>query len=161
MNGCPCGFLGDPQKECVCTLPQVHRYRTKVSGPLLDRIDIQVEVPAVSYRDLADQTVGESSESIRARVDRARRWQLERFDSPILYCNAQMAARDLRRHCAVERAAEELLEQAMTVLGLSARAYTRILKVARTIIDLDVEERIQKKHLGEAIQYRILDRGQI
>jgi magnesium chelatase family protein len=159
MNPCPCGFLGDAQRTCTCTLAQVQHYRSRVSGPLLDRIDIQVEVRAVPYRELADQTPGESSAGLRTRVDRARRRQLERFRGGSLVRNAQMAARDLRRYCAVEPAGERLLEQAMDKLALSARAYTRILKVARTIADLAESDPIAAPHVAEAIQYRSLDRA--
>jgi len=158
-NGCPCGFLGDPTKDCTCSALQVQRYRAKISGPLLDRIDIQVEVPAVRYKELADQTSGETSETIRARVDRARELQLARFAGRKIFCNAQMSPRDLRRFCEPDAAAEKLLEAAMTKLGLSARAYTRILKVARTIADLDGQADITSAQVAEAIQYRSLDRS--
>lgn len=159
MNPCPCGFLGDSAKECTCSAILVQRYRARISGPLLDRIDIQVEVPAVRYRELAAPRPCESSDSIRQRIDRARAIQLERFRGRRMYCNAQMTARDLARHCRPEAAAEKLLETAMTKLGLSARAYTRILKVARTIADLDRQETIGAAHVAEAIQYRSLDRA--
>jgi magnesium chelatase family protein len=159
MNPCPCGFYGDPQKECSCSTLHIQRYRAKISGPLLDRIDIQVEVPAVRYKELADQRTGESSADIRARVDRARQVQLQRFHGRSIFCNAQMSARDLRRHCGVASEAERLLESAMTKLGLSARAYTRILKVARSIADLDGQADITAVHVAEAIQYRSLDRA--
>ena len=159
MNPCPCGFYSDPQKECTCTLPQIQRYRARISGPLLDRIDIQVEVPAVKYKELADRADGESSAAIRARVDQARQLQLERFQGRRLYCNAQMASRDLKRFCTPDPAAERLLETAMAKLALSARAYTRILKVSRTIADLDGAADIGPGHVSEAIQYRSLDRA--
>ncbi len=159
MNPCPCGFYSDPQKECICTLPQIQRYRSRISGPLLDRIDIQVEVPAVKYKELADRADGESSATIRARVDRARQVQLARFRGRRLYCNAQMTSRDLKRFCTPDPAAERLLETAMAKLALSARAYTRILKVARTIADLDAAADIGPGHVSEAIQYRSLDRA--
>jgi magnesium chelatase family protein len=159
MNPCPCGFSGDPQKECSCSTLHIQRYRARISGPLLDRIDIQVEVPAVRYKDLADQSAGESSEAIRARVHRARDVQLARFRGRRIFCNAQMSARDLRHFCRVSGAAEKLLETAMTKLGLSARAYTRILKVARTIADLDGAADISNTQVAEAIQYRSLDRA--
>jgi magnesium chelatase family protein len=126
---------------------------------LLDRIDIQVEVPAVRYKELADHTSGESSAVIRARVDRARDVQLARFHGRKIFCNAQMSARDLKRFCKPDGAAEKLLEAAMAKLGLSARAYTRILKVARTIADLDGQVDITAAHVAEAIQYRSLDRS--
>jgi magnesium chelatase family protein len=158
-QGCPCGFSGDPTKECSCATLQIQRYRARISGPLLDRIDIQVEVPAVRYKELADHTAGESSADIRARVDRARGVQLERFAGRTIFCNAQMSARDLKRFCHIAAAAERLLETAMTKLGLSARAYTRILKVSRTIADLDAATDISAAHVAEAIQYRSLDRS--
>jgi magnesium chelatase family protein len=158
MNPCPCGFYGDSQKECTCTLQQLQRYRARISGPLLDRLDIQVEVPAVRYKDLADRAAGEPSDAIRQRVEHARQLQLQRFGERPIFCNAQMTARDLRRFCSTAPAAEQLLEQAMSRLLLSARAYTRILKVARTIADLDHADTIAAAHIAEAIQYRSLDR---
>jgi magnesium chelatase family protein len=159
MNPCPCGFYGDPQKDCTCSTLQIQRYRARISGPLLDRIDIQVEVPAVRYKELADQSAGESSAAIRARVDGARDVQLARFRGRKIFCNAQMGARDLRRFCRIDVAAEKLLESAMAKLGLSARAYTRILKVSRTIADLDAQADITAAYVAEAIQYRSLDRS--
>jgi magnesium chelatase family protein len=158
-QGCPCGFYGDPQKDCTCSTLQIQRYRARISGPLLDRIDIQVEVPGVRYKELADTTTGESSADIRRRVDRAREVQLARFHGRKIFCNAQMSARDLKRFCKVDSAAEKLLETAMTKLGLSARAYTRILKVSRTIADLDGLPEITAAQVAEAIQYRSLDRS--
>jgi len=156
---CPCGFHGDPTKECTCSTLQVQRYRARISGPLLDRIDIQVEVPAVRYKELADQAAGDTSAAIRGRVDRARELQLARFKGRKIFCNAQMNARDLKRFCRPDARAEKLLETAMLKLGLSARAYTRILKVARTIADLDGQPDISAAQVGEAIQYRSLDRS--
>ena len=161
MNPCPCGFYTDPQHECTCSPMAIQRYRSKISGPLLDRIDIHIEVPAVRYKELTDRSMGETSDLIRARVDAARRIQLERFRSANYFCNAQMTARDLRVHCQVESAGERLLELAINRLGLSARAYTRILKVARTIADLDGGEAIAAHHVSEAIQYRSLDRATV
>jgi magnesium chelatase family protein len=158
MNPCPCGFFGDPQRACTCAFPVVQRYRTRISGPLLDRIDIQIEVPGVAFRELTSEAAAESSALIRARVEAARRRQLARFQGRGVFSNAQMTSRDLRDHCALERQGERLLEQAMQRLGLSARAYARILKVARTIADLDAAERIAAAHVAEAIQYRSLDR---
>ena len=151
--------LGDNQRNCTCAPPEIQRYRARMSGPLLDRIDIQVEVPAVRYKELADRSTGESSAAIRERVNRARDVQLDRFQNRPIFCNAQMTPRDLRRHCALADGAEQLLETAMTKLGLSARAYTRILKVARTIADLEQTEAITSTHVSEAIQYRSLDRA--
>lgn len=158
MNPCPCGFLGDPKKDCACSPLQIERYRSRISGPLLDRIDIHVEVPAVPFRDLSAAQPAESSAAIRARVDRARARQLERFRGRKIYCNAQMASRDLARFCRLDSQGEKLLETAMVRLGLSARAYTRILKVARTIADLEDQDTIRPTHIAEAVQYRSLDR---
>ena len=158
MNPCPCGFLTDPQKECVCTPLQIQRYRSIVSGPLLDRIDIQVEVPTLRYQELATKDAGEPSVDIRQRVNIARTIQTERFNKRNIHANAQMGARDLKRYCAVNDDAEKLLETAINKLGLSARAYSRVLKVGRTIADLAGLEAIQAAHIAEAIQYRSLDR---
>jgi magnesium chelatase family protein len=159
MNPCPCGYFGDPQHNCSCGPPGVQRYLARVSGPLLDRIDIHLEVPAVKYRALAEQGGGEPSESVRERVDRARTVQRERFvQRPGIYANAHMAPRDLRAFCRVSDAADALLRTAITRLGLSARAYHRMLKIARTIADLDGAAGLQPKHVSESIQYRTLDR---
>jgi magnesium chelatase family protein len=158
MNPCPCGFYTDSQHECTCVPLMIQRYRSRISGPLLDRIDIHVEVPAVKYRELTARTPGETSAAIRERVNRARRVQLERFAGTRVFCNAQMGARELHGHCQVEAAGERLLELAINRLGLSARAYTRILKVARTCADLDGGGAIEAPHVSEAIQYRSLDR---
>jgi magnesium chelatase family protein len=158
MNPCLCGFLGDSQHECTCAPQQVQRYRAKISGPLLDRIDIQIEVPAVKYKELSQTTPGEDSATIRTRANQAREGQLKRFAGRTIFCNAQMSSRDIRKFCQLETAGEKLLETAMSRLGLSARAYTRILKVARTIADLAGDDKIGGSHLSEAIQYRALDR---
>lgn len=158
MNPCICGYATDPQHECTCTPQQIQRYRAKISGPLLDRIDIQIEVPAVKYKELSDREAGEDSAAIRTRVNKAREGQLKRFVGRTLYCNAQMTSRDIRKFCQPDATGEKLLESAMTRLGLSARAYTRILKVARTIADLSGAEQIGSAHVAEAIQYRALDR---
>ena len=159
MNPCPCGFFGDPSRECRCSRQQIQNYISRISGPLLDRIDLQVEVPAVKYRDLASDFAGEPSASIRERVQRARHLQQERFTQAQIYCNANMESRHLREFCKVEDAAQELLRVAITQLGLSARAYDRILKVARTIADLADSPTIEAEHVSEAIQYRSLDRS--
>ncbi len=158
MNPCPCGYYGCPDRPCTCTVQAVQRYRARLSGPLLDRIDIHVEVPNLKFRDLASAPPAESSAAIRARVEQARRIQLRRFAGRNVFCNAQMASRDLRTHCTLERPAEQLLENAMNRLGLSARAYARILKVSRTIADLEGAPAIAAAHVAEAVQYRSLDR---
>jgi len=158
MNPCPCGFYTDPNRECTCTLPQILRYRSKISGPLMDRIDIHIEVPAVRYRDLSGETSGEDSEIIKGRVNRAREIQRQRFAGKRIYCNAQMTPRYLKKYCQIGEDSKGLLEQAIDKLGLSARAYTRILKIARTIADLERVEEITVQHISEAIQYRSLDR---
>ena len=158
MNPCPCGFFTDPQKECVCTPLQIQRYRSRVSGPLLDRIDIQVEVPALRYQDLASRDAGESSEIIRKRVNNARALQLTRFQKRNIHANAQMGSRDIKRFCVLKSDGEKLLETAINRLGLSARAYSRVLKLGRTIADLENSPDIESRHIAEAIQYRSLDR---
>jgi len=159
MNPCVCGFFTDPQKDCTCTPLQIQRYRSKVSGPLLDRIDIQVEVPGLRYQELASKDAGESSSTIRRRVNDARKTQLQRFEKTKLHSNAQMGAKEIKRYCAVKEDAEKLLETAINKLGLSARAYSRVLKVGRTIADLAGAENIESNHIAEAIQYRSLDRS--
>jgi len=159
MNPCPCGYYSDPNNECTCTNPQIQRYRSKISGPLMDRIDIHIEVPAVKYRDLASRETGESSKEIKKRIDVARKTQLNRFKGLKIYCNAQMTNRHIKKFCQIDEASQKLLEMAIDKFGLSARAYTRILKVARTIADLEDQENIQPAHLSEAIQYRSLDRN--
>src|SRR5580693_6732696 len=159
MNPCPCGYFGDPTRECHCTPPMIQRYVSKISGPLLDRIDIHIEVPAVKYKELRAPSSSEDSAAVRARVIAARQRQTDRFRAEkMTYCNAQMAPKMIRKHCAINADGEKLLENAVTRLGLSARAHDRILKAARTIADLDASEDIQCKHLSEAIQYRTLDR---
>ncbi|MGQ9508315.1 MAG: YifB family Mg chelatase-like AAA ATPase [Thermodesulfobacteriota bacterium] len=161
MNPCPCGYYSDPNNECTCTLPQIQRYRSKISGPLMDRIDIHIEVPSVKYRDLVSREPGESSREIKKRVDKARQIQLNRFKGMKIYCNAQMTNRHIKKFCEIDETGQRLLEMAIDRFGLSARAYTRILKVARTIADLEGQVNIQPSHLSEAIQYRTLDRNLI
>jgi magnesium chelatase family protein len=158
MNPCPCGYFTDPQRECTCTPPQIERYRSRISGPLLDRIDMHIEVPPLRYRELAAETQAETSETVRARVKRARAAQHERFRRTRTFCNAQMSAKQLRRGCVVGPEGQRLLETAIERLGLSARAHDRILKVARTIADLEGHDSIRTDHLAEAIQFRTLDR---
>jgi len=159
MNPCPCGFFNDPSRDCTCTPPLIQRYVSKISGPLLDRIDIHIDMPAVKYRELREEAGGETSDEIRARVMRARERQLQRFQGEKMYCNAQMSPRQLRKYCNISADCERLLESAMTRLGLSARAHDRILKVSRTIADLEGSESITSTNISEAIQYRSLDRS--
>jgi len=159
MNPCPCGFFGDSTRECHCSPTQIQRYVAKISGPLLDRIDIHIEVPAVKYKELRGTGEIESSACVAGRVLRARQIQTERYrDEKKLYANAQMPPRLIRKYCAISAEGEKLLETAIQRLGLSARAHDRILKVSRTIADLEAAPSIEPKHLSEAIQYRTLDR---
>ena len=155
MNPCPCGYLGHYNGRCRCTPDQVLRYRAKLSGPLLDRIDLQIEVPAVPQEELAQRAGGDTSADIRARVEAARARQIERQKKS----NAKLTTREIDKWCAADQAGQALLKQALTRLGLSARAYHRILKVARTIADLADAPSISSVHLAEAIQYRRLDRS--
>ena len=162
MNPCPCGYTGDTSRECRCTVPQIQRYRSRISGPLLDRIDIHIEAPALSIEELRNASPGESSAAIRERCTKARQIQTERFDGetePSMRCNARMSHKSIRQHCEINTEQGRLLQQAMEQLALSARAYDRILKVARTIADLAGSSRIETPHLLEAIQYRSLDRN--
>jgi magnesium chelatase family protein len=159
MNPCPCGHYTDPTKDCTCGSAAIQKYMAKVSGPLMDRIDLHIEVPAVKYKELACKENGERSAGIRQRVTNARHIQAERFEGRKgLFANADMQSRDIREFCTIDATGEELLRMAITKLGLSARAYDRILKVARTIADLAGHPNIQPEHLSEAIQYRSLDR---
>jgi len=159
MNPCPCGYYNHPEKDCVCPPGTVQKYLNKISGPLLDRIDIHVEVTPVSYNELAEERKSEKSESVRIRVIRARAIQEKRYkENNGVHCNAQIGSKQLREVCKIDDAGNQLLKTAMEKLGLSARAYDRILKVARTIADLDESEKIETNHLAEAIQYRSLDR---
>jgi magnesium chelatase family protein len=159
LNPCPCGYFNDTRRQCTCTMQQIARYLAKISGPLLDRIDLQVEVPALSTEEIASTESGEPSAAIRERVERARTIQRERFRRSAIQSNAEMTSRHMRKHCELDPPSRKLLEQALERLGLSARAYDRILKVARTIADLAGTERIDSAHLAEAIQYRALDRS--
>jgi magnesium chelatase family protein len=162
MNPCPCGFSGDPRHTCACSPQKIRHYRSKISGPLLDRIDIHIEVPALKYDDISTKRAGESSSAVAERVARARRTQLARFAAtgsrhPV-YSNAQMGPQLIRKFCPVSAQSDEILRAAIDRLGLSARAYHRVLKVARTIADLEDKESIQPSHITEAVQYRTLDR---
>ena len=172
MNPCPCGYFNDKSRECMCTPPMIQRYVSKVSGPLLDRIDIHIEVPAVEYKELRGGHAGEGSAAIRERVLRARAVQRERFAasaertrgsakavSQVVYANAQMSSPQIRLFCELNSDAERMLERAMQQQGLSARAHDRILKVARTVADLAGAAEIGVRHIAEAIQYRTLDRS--
>ncbi len=160
MNPCPCGHLNDPTRACVCAPPQVQRYLAKISGPLMDRIDLHVEVTPVPFDELHRRAPGEPSEAVRRRVVEARQRQTARFaEDEGVYCNAQMSTRLVRRHCALDAEGEALMKMALTRLGLSARAYDRMLKVSRTIADLAGSARVEAGHLAEAVQYRSLDRS--
>jgi magnesium chelatase family protein len=162
MNPCPCGYFGAAGQTCRCSDLDVERYRSRVSGPLLDRIDIHLEVPSVPYPDLVGERAEESSAAVRARVERAREIQRSRFSGERgIYANAHMTARHLRRHCALSSSVESLLRQAVHRLGLSARAYHRVLKIARTIADLDGAQALDTDHVSEAVQYRSLDRKKV
>lgn len=159
MNPCPCGYYNHPEKECVCASGIVQKYLNRISGPLLDRIDIHIEVVPVPFRELSEQRESEKSEVVRERVTNARQLQEDRYkDIPGIYSNAQMNSKLLRKYCRIDNAGQGLLKNAMEKLGLSARAYDRILKVSRTIADLDNTPAIEAHHLAEAIQYRSLDR---
>ncbi len=157
-NPCPCGYLGDTKKTCTCSYQQIARYRAKLSGPLLDRIDLQVEIPRLDFSEIASEKKEETSQEVRERVQKAREIQAERFREERIRLNGQMSARYLRRFSPVQGEAKKLLEASMESLALSARAYHRILKVARTIADLEQSETIQLEHVAEAIHYRSLDR---
>ena len=159
MNPCPCGYWGSILKECVCTPPQIQRYLSKISGPLLDRIDLHIEVPEVKHRELTKDPDGESSKVMARRVSRARDVQLRRFAKKSIFCNTQMGPPEIRKYCALGEGTKNLLGTAIEKLGFSARAYDRILKVARTIADLDRSRDIASQHVAEAIQYRSLDRN--
>jgi magnesium chelatase family protein len=159
MNPCPCGYYNHPTKECVCGPGVVQKYLNKISGPLLDRIDIHLEVVPVPFKKLAEAESSENSETVRERVMKARKIQELRFEEHTnIYANAQMGSKLIRNYVQLDEAGNELIKNAMDKLGLSARAYDRILKVARTIADLESEEQVQAHHLSEAIHYRSLDR---
>jgi magnesium chelatase family protein len=154
MNPCPCGYFADPVQDCTCTLSTVTRYQKRISGPLLDRIDIHVEVPRVDFVKLTDDRLGEPSDQVRERVEAARVRQRARFDRIGLACNAEMGPAEVRKYCVLDEAGHGLIQQAMSQLQLTARAFHRVLKLARTIADLIGEETIAPVHLAEALQYR-------
>ncbi len=158
MNPCPCGFFGDPKRECHCSYLQIRRYRAKISGPLMDRIDIHMEVPPVGFNDLSSIEQGQSSSEILERVKKARKIQTDRYHKMKIHTNADMTSRHIRQFCPLDADSSDLLEKAMDRLGLSARAHSKILKIARTIADLEGHPRIEAYHVAEAIQYRSLDR---
>ncbi len=159
LNPCPCGYYGDPKRECRCSPPQIDRYRSKISGPLLDRVDLHVEVPSLEYKELHDGDGGEKSSTVRERVIHARNRQINRFkDDEGVNCNAQISSRLMRDYCSIDEETSNYLEQVMGELNFSARAHDRILKVAKTLADLEASTDIQLHHLLEAVQYRTLDR---
>lgn len=158
MNPCPCGYYGSKDKECSCSETAIEKYINKISGPLLDRIDIHIEVPEVKYESLENETSAESSAQIKKRVDTARNIQINRYKNHSIYSNAELSSSLLDKYCKLDTSSKELMKKAFDKLGLSARAYGKILKVARTIADLDSSENIEKVHIAEAIQYRSLDR---
>lgn len=158
MNPCPCGYYGDPTHECSCSPANIERYLGKISGPLLDRIDIHVEVTPVKYKDLQSKQDSESSSSIRERVNKARKHQIARYKEDNIFSNAQLTTRNIKKYCKLDEAGNKILDNGFKNLGFSARAYNKILKVSRTIADLDGEENIKEYHIAEAIQYRNLDR---
>ncbi|UCD93827.1 MAG: ATP-binding protein [Candidatus Zixiibacteriota bacterium] len=160
MHGCPCGYFGDSGHECNCSSGSIQRYMSRISGPLLDRIDIHITVPSVKFKELSSDASGEKSEVIRKRINTTRQRQLERFEKEKnIFCNAHMQSRDIRKYCPIDEKSKSLLNLAITKQGLSARAYDRILKVARTIADMENTENIEPTHIAEAIHYRSLDRN--
>jgi magnesium chelatase family protein len=158
MNPCPCGYYGDPYRKCVCPPQAVRRYRARLSGPLLDRLDLHIEVPAVPYKDLRSQTAGSTSIVMRERVQRARAAQRTRYAGTDCRNNAELNGSLLERHCALDQSGGDFLGEAVKSLSLSARSYTRILRLARTVADLEEAERIAVRHLAEAVNCRVLDR---
>ena len=158
MNPCPCGYYGSNDKECNCKPDQIKKYRNRISGPLLDRIDLHIEVESVKYEKLESKEKVETSEEIRKRVNNARKIQINRYKKYHIFSNSELTPKLIEEYCKLDSESKQILENAFDRLGLSARAYGRILKVARTIADLDEVDNIQVKHLAEAIQYRSLDR---
>ncbi len=158
MNPCPCGYHGSATHECTCTPAQIQKYASRISGPLLDRIDVQINVDEVQYSELTDGSVGESSAAVKARVDAARAVQTERYKNTPVHCNAKMPSAMIKKYCKLDDAGEKILAAAFDKLGMSARAYSRILKAARTIADLDGSADIAARHVSEAVMYRALDK---
>ena len=158
MNPCPCGYYGSQEKKCCCKPEQIKKYVNRISGPLLDRIDIQIEVNQIKYHQLEQKGKTETSKKIRKRVNQAREIQLKRYQEYYIFSNSELTPKLIEKYCKLDTKSKQILEKAFDRLGLSGRAYNRILKVARTIADLDACEEIQEKHLAEAIQYRSLDR---
>jgi magnesium chelatase family protein len=158
MNPCPCGYMGHPTRQCTCTDSAKKHYLDKLSGPLLDRIDIHIEVQSVDYEQLSGKQKEESSADIRKRVNKARQKQIERFKGTNITCNAKMTSSATRQFCILTQDANALLKQSFETMGMSARAYDKILRIARTIADLEDSENIEFVHIAEAIQYRSLDR---
>jgi magnesium chelatase family protein len=158
LNPCPCGYRSDPRRDCHCTPPQIERYMAKISGPLLDRIDLHIEVPAVPYKELAAERAGTSSSQMREQVVAARKIQAERFAGSQTRYNARMTSRQIRSHCKLDNECQNLLQSSVNDLGLSARAHDKVLRVARTIADLEQSAKIEPHHITEAINYRMLDR---
>ncbi|MBI4919823.1 YifB family Mg chelatase-like AAA ATPase [Candidatus Azambacteria bacterium] len=154
MNPCPCGYLNDDMKECVCAASQIIRYKRKLSGPLLDRIDLHVEVPRLKYEEMAKESFGETSETVRKRVARTREIQARRFENEDILTNREMSVRHIKKYCALDETAEKMMKNAVSSMGLSARTYHRLLKISRTIADMDNCENIKPRHLAEALQYR-------
>jgi magnesium chelatase family protein len=158
LNPCPCGYRGDPRRECHCSVPQIERYMAKISGPLLDRIDIHIEVAAVPFKELSDGPRGTDSATMAEQVAAARARQTKRFGNATKQTNGQMTSRQVRQVCQLDAPSRDLLESSVNEAGLSARAHDKILRVARTIADLDGADDIRQEHVGEAVNYRMLDR---
>lgn len=154
MNPCPCGYLNDTIKDCSCSAGQLAKYKRKLSGPLLDRIDLHIEVPRLRYEEMSKETFGESSATIRDRVAKARAIQTERFKNDNILTNREMSVRHIKKYCALDEAGEKMMKSAVASMGLSARTYHRLLKISRTIADLDGSQNIKPQHLAEALQYR-------
>ena len=158
MNPCPCGYYGSTEKECTCTPETIRKYMGKISGPLLDRIDMQIEVAPVKYQKLEQKQIAETSEKIKQRVDKARNIQLKRYEGQKIYSNSELTPKLIETYCELDKPSQKIMQEAFQKLNFSARAYHRILKVARTIADLEEKEKIEVAHIAEAIQYRNLDR---